>query len=265
MLKALELSDADFRVLKNYCREINIGFLSTPSDVPSLELLCRLELKILKISSGDIINIPLLRKAGSLGKNIILSTGMSTLAEVQKAVDELITAGTPKEKITLLHCHSAYPTRFEDANLSVMRTLRETFGTKVGLSDHTEGAELSIAAVALGASVIEKHLTLDRNMEGPDQKMSTEPGPFAEIVKAVRNTEKAMGDGIKRITEAEAEIRKVYGKGIVALKPVVTGEIFSENNVTVKRPCHGLSVRDWDKVLGRKASRNFKKDEFITL
>ena len=263
MLKSLELTDEEFIKVKNYCDRIGIEFLSTPSDAPSLDLLVKMGLETMKISSSDVTNIPLLRKIGRLNKEVILSTGMSSLKEVQMAVDELVKAGTPKEKITLLHCHSDYPTKFEDANLKVMLTLKETFGTRVGLSDHSQGIELAIAAAAMGATVIEKHFTLDRKMEGPDQKMSTEPDEFAKLVKAVRIVNIAMGDGVKKVSEAEEEIRRVYGKGIVALKPITAGEVFTEENITVKRPCKGLSVLKWDKVLGKKAKKNFAKDEPI--
>ena len=263
MLKSLELTDEEFIKVKNYCDMIGIEFLSTPSDAPSLDLLVKMGLETMKISSSDVTNIPLLRKIGRLNKEVILSTGMSSLKEVQMAVDELVKAGTPKDKITLLHCHSDYPTKFEDANLKVMLTLKETFGTRVGLSDHSEGIELAIAAAAMGATVIEKHFTLDRKMEGPDQKMSTEPDEFAKLVKSVRIVNIAMGDGVKKVSEAEEEIRRVYGKGIVALKPITAGEVFTEENITVKRPCKGLSVLKWDKVLGKKAKKDFAKDEPI--
>jgi len=263
MLKSLELTDEEFIRVNKYCNKIGIGFISTPSDAPSLELLVKIGLETMKISSSDVTNIPLLRKIGMLNKEAILSTGMSSLKEVQMAVDELVKSGTAKDKITLLHCHSDYPTKFEDANLKVMLTLKETFGTNVGLSDHSQGIELAIAAAAMGATVIEKHFTLDRRMEGPDQKMSTEPEEFAKLVIAVRNVNMAMGDGVKKISDAEEEIRRIYGKGIVALKPIAKGEVFTEENITVKRPCKGLSVLKWDKVLGKKAKKDFVKDEPI--
>ncbi|OGV38347.1 MAG: N-acetylneuraminate synthase [Lentisphaerae bacterium GWF2_45_14] len=263
MLKSLELTDDEFITVKDHCDKIGIQFLSTPSDLPSLELLVKMGLETMKISSSDVTNIPLLRKIGRLNKEVILSTGMSSLKEVQMAVDELVKSGTPKDNITLLHCHSDYPTKFEDANLRVMLTLKETFGTRVGLSDHSEGIELAIAAAALGATVIEKHFTLDRRMEGPDQKMSTEPKEFAKLVSAVRNLNMAMGDGIKRISPSEEEIRRIYGKGIVSLVPIAKNEIFTDKNITVKRPCKGLSVLNWDKVVGKKAKKDFAKDEPI--
>lgn len=263
MLKSLELTDEEFIKVKKHCDKIGIAFLSTPSDAPSLDLLVKMGLETMKISSSDVTNIPLLRKIGRLNKEIILSTGMSSLKEVQMAVDELVKAGTPKDKITLLHCHSDYPTKFEDANLKVMLTLQKTFGTRVGLSDHSTGIELAIAAAAMGATVIEKHFTLDRKMEGPDQKMSTEPEEFARLVKAVRNVNLAMGDGVKKISDSEEEIRRVYGKGIVARKPIAKGEVLTEENITVKRPCKGLSVLKWDKVLGKKAKKDFAENEPI--
>jgi len=265
MLKALELDDDEFRELKAYCDKTGIGFLSTPSDQPSLELLLSMGVGSFKISSGDVANIPLLRKIGRLNKIIWLSTGMSTMEEVGVALKTLTQAGTSKEKITLLHCHSDYPTKIEDANLSAMLALRDAFGTKVGFSDHTLGTEAAIAAVALGASVIEKHLTLDRNMAGPDQKSSLEPEIFASMVKAVRNIEKAMGDGVKRITPKEQEIRRVYGKGIVAARDIAKGEIFTEDKLAAKRPNRGIAVSEWDMIVGRTAKNNFKKDDFIKL
>lgn len=265
MLKSLELTDDEFRRLKEHCEKIEIMFLSTPSDAPSLELLSSMDLDIIKISSGDITNIPLLRKIAKLKKPAIMSTGMSSLAEIQRAIDILLSGGISLDNITLLHCHSDYPTRFEDANLLTMKTLEKTFGTKTGLSDHTIGPEASIAAAALGASVIEKHLTLDKNMDGPDHKASSDPTELAGIIKSVRNIEKAMGDGIKRITKAEKKIRDVYGKGIVAAKPIKKGETFTEDNLAVKRPRKGISVLEWDNVIGRVSNYDFKENDIIKL
>jgi N,N'-diacetyllegionaminate synthase len=265
MLKSLELTDDEFRTLKKHCETIRIKFLSTPSDAPSLDLLSSMDMDIIKISSGDVTNIPLLRKIAKLQKPVIMSTGMSSVSEIQAAMDILLAGGISLEDITLLHCHSDYPTSFENANISVMKTLEKTFGTKTGLSDHTVGPEASIAAVAIGAVVIEKHLTLDKNMEGPDHKASADPAEMAAIIRAVRNTEKAMGDGVKRITEAEKKIRDVYGKGIVAAKLIKKGEEFSEDNLAVKRPCKGISVLDWDKVIGRVSNYDFKENDAIKL
>jgi N,N'-diacetyllegionaminate synthase len=194
-----------------------------------------------------------------------MSTGMSSLSEIQKAIDILSSGGIALDKITLLHCHSNYPTSFENANLSAMKTLEKTFKTKTGLSDHTVGAEASIAATAMGAVVIEKHLTLDKNMEGPDHKASADPPELAKIISSVRNIEKAMGDGIKRITAVEKKIRDVYGKGIVAAKPIKKGEKFTEKNLAVKRPCKGISVLEWDNVTGRVSNFDFNENDAIKL
>ncbi len=258
MLKALELSDSEFARLKVHCDEIGIEFMSTPSDKPSLELLDSLDVKTLKISSSDVSNRPLLRQIGEVGRSVILSTGMSTLEELDAAVEVL-----GKDRLTLMHCHTAYPSRFEDVNLRCIATLRDRYEVDVGFSDHTPGVAASVAAVALGASVIEKHFSVNKSLPGPDQKMSLDPGEFQELIEAIRHTEQALGDGAKRLSTSEREIRDVYGKGIVARRPIRKGEVLSEQNITVKRPCLGIPVTEWDRVIGQTACRNFETDEPI--
>lgn len=262
MLKKLLLDFEDFRGLKSYCDNTGIQFLSTPFDIESIHFLNDLQ-DIWKIPSGEITNYPYLVEIAKTGKEIILSTGMSTLEEIDDALDVLKTNGAGK--ITLLHCNTDYPTPMRDANIRAMLTLKEKFGCPVGYSDHTEGIEVPIAAVAIGAEVIEKHFTLDRNMEGPDHKASIEPDELSSMVKAIRNIEEALGDGIKSPSESEKANITIARKSIVARRDIMTGEIFSEDNITAKRPGTGISPMRWPEVLGKKAARDFKEDELIEI
>lgn len=263
MVKKLELSFCDFKELKKYCEEKEILFLSTPFDFDSIDFLESLEMPIYKVPSGEITNLPYLIKIARIGKPVIMSTGMSDLDEVGSALDVLRDNGAGT--ITLLHCNTQYPTPFEDANIKAMLTLKERFGVAVGYSDHTLGIEAPIAAVALGATVIEKHFTLDKNMEGPDHKASLDPQELKAMVTSIRNIEVALGDGIKRPSKSETPNKEVARKSIVARRNIVKGEIFTEDNLTVKRPGNGISPMKWFEVLGKKATRDFCEDELIEL
>jgi len=265
MIKKLELTLDDNKKLIEYCRKAEIQFLSSPFDLDSIDLLNELGLEIFKIPSGEIINLPYLRKIGSLNKKIILSTGMADLGEIEDALDVLTENGTDKDNITILHCNTEYPTPFEDVNLKAMLTIKNSFGVKVGYSDHTLGIEVSIAAVALGAKVIEKHFTLDKNMEGPDHKASLEPGELRMMVNAIRNIEKALGNGIKKPSNSETKNLSIVRKSIVAIKPIKKGEIFTHENIGTKRPGDGLSPMLWDMVIGKIAKRDFDLDEMIDI
>jgi len=263
MIRRLELDENSHRRLFAYCHAKKIIFLSTPFDLESVDFLNDLGLEIFKIPSGEITNLPYLRKIGSLKKEIILSTGMADLGEIEEALDVLVSSGTSIDKITVLHCNTAYPTPMEDVNLKAMRTIAQAFGVRVGYSDHTLGIEVPIAAVAMGASVIEKHFTLDKNMEGPDHKASLEPAELKEMVKAIRNIEKALGDGIKKPTPSELKNKPIARKSIVAARNIQAGEVFTEENLAVKRPGVGISPMRWDEVIGKRAKRNYKIDEII--
>lgn len=265
MARRLRLSESDHSVLIDACRGLDIMFLSTPFDIPSIDFLVSLGLDTLKIPSGEITNLPYLRHIGSLCKKVILSTGMSTIEEVGAALDVIIGAGTPKGNITLLHCNTQYPTPFEDVNLRAMLALRDKFGLSVGYSDHTLGIEVSVAAVAMGAEVIEKHFTLDRAMEGPDHAASLEPDDLAAMVAAIRNVEVSLGDGIKRASPSETPNIAVARKSIVAARDIKKGEEFTEENITVKRPATGITPMLWDSIIGRNAERDFASDEMIEL
>lgn len=265
MIKKLELSLENHLDLIKYCKKKNIKFLSSPFDLDSIDLLNELGLEIFKIPSGEIINLPFLRKIGLLGKKVILSTGMANLDEIQNALNILTEYGTKKENITVLHCNTEYPTPFKDVNLKAMLTIKKTFNVKVGYSDHTKGIEVPIAAVALGAEIIEKHFTLDRNMEGPDHKASLEPSELKQMVESIRNIEKALGHGIKKVTKSEAKNLIIARKSIVAKKNIKKGEKFSEDNLAVKRPGTGMSPMRWYEVIGKIASKNFDTDDLIEL
>jgi N,N'-diacetyllegionaminate synthase len=265
MLHRLELTRDMHTELLSHCRARRIGFFSTGFDIESMALLAGLGLDRFKIPSGEITNLPYLRYIGGLGKPLILSTGMATLGEIEAALAVLEQAGTPRERITVLHCNTQYPTPMADVNLRAMLTLRDAFGVQVGYSDHTLGIEVAVAAVALGATVIEKHFTLDRSMSGPDHQASLEPAELTAMVTAIRNIERALGDGIKRPTPSEANNRPVARKSLVAACAVRRGEPFTEQNVTVKRPGTGLSPMQLDAVLGRKAPRDFAADELLEL
>lgn len=265
MVKKLELDEAAHTMLHQHCQHKGIQFLSTPFDLESIDLLNRLGLEIFKIPSGEITNLPYLRKLGALKKRLILSTGMADLGEIEDALDVLTESGTPLEKITVLHCNTEYPTPFEDVNLRAMLTIRNAFpGISVGYSDHTIGIDVPIAAVAMGAAVLEKHFTLDRNLAGPDHKASLEPDELKAMVQAIRNIEKALGDGIKRPSPSEVKNKPIARKSLVATQPIKTGELFSTDNITAKRPGVGISPMRWDEVLGRKASKDYQKDEEIS-
>jgi len=265
MIKKLELDVIAHKELIDYCTKIGIIFLSSPFDLDSIDLLVDLGLEIIKIPSGEIVNLPYLEKIGKLKKRIILSTGMADLGEIKNALDVLISSGTEKDDITVLHCNTEYPTPYEDVNLNAMATIKRAFGVKVGYSDHTLGIEVPIAAVALGAEVIEKHFTLDKNMKGPDHKASLEPSELKAMVNGIRKIEKALGDGIKKPSKSEQKNINVVRKSIVAIKPIKKGEIFSEENIGVKRPGTGISPMKWYKVIGKTAKKDFETDEWIVL
>ncbi|MDD5530153.1 MAG: N-acetylneuraminate synthase [bacterium] len=266
MIKKLELNKEFHKELIKYCNNKKIIFLSSPFDMESINLLIVLGLQIFKIPSGEITNLPYLRKIGSLNKKVIISTGMANMSEIKNALNILIKAGTKKENITILHCNTEYPTPMEDVNLRAMLTIKEIFKVNIGYSDHTLGIEIPITAVALGASVIEKHFTLDKNMEGPDHKASLEPSELEAMVKAIRNVEKALGTGIKKPSNSEIKNMDIVRKSIVALGNIRKGEVFTENNLIAKRTgSHGISPMKWDKVIGKKAKRRFREDEVIEI
>ena len=265
MIRRLELCPSAHKELFTYCNKEGIQFLSSPFDLESIDLLSSLGLTIFKIPSGEITNLPYLRKIGALKKEIILSTGMSDLGEIEDALDVLMKSGTELENITVLHCNTEYPTPIQDVNLKAMQTIARAFDVHVGYSDHTLGVEVPIAAVAMGATVIEKHFTLDRNMEGPDHRASLEPNKLKVMINAIRNIEKALGNGIKKPSPSELKNKSIARKSIVAERNIRKGEAFTEENLTVKRPGTGISPMRWDEVIGRKASRNFNEDEIICL
>lgn len=264
MIKKLELDLTAHKELIRYCRIKKISFLSSPFDLESIDLLARLGLKNFKIPSGEINNLPYLRKIGSLRGKIIISTGMSTLAEVRNALAILVKSGTKKKDIIVLHCNTEYPTPFKDVNLLAMRTLRNRLGVRVGYSDHTPGVEVPIAAVAVGACVIEKHFTLDKNMPGPDHRSSLTPDELKHMVDAVHTIETALGSGVKEVSPSEKGNRRIARKSIVAAVHIKKGELFTENNLTVKRPGTGISPMKWDTVIGRKAGKDWRAGDFIT-
>lgn len=263
MLKRLELSYDDFKRVKLYCDEIGIQFASTADEEESLDFLISIGIPFIKIGSGEITNIPYLRVMGSKKLPIIISSGMATIAEVDVALQTLKEAGA--SDITLLHCTTNYPCPMDDVNLNAMLTIRDAFKLPIGYSDHTKGIEVSIAAVAMGATVIEKHFTLDKNMEGPDHLASTEPDEFKRMVDSIRNIERAMGTGEKIPTKSEKDISKVVLKRIVASKEIKEGEIFSENNISVKRNDKGVPAKYWDLIIGTKSKKDYTIDEAVEL
>jgi N,N'-diacetyllegionaminate synthase len=265
MIKKLELSVEDHSVLIYYCAEVGIEFLSSPFDLESIDLLHEIGLPLFKIPSGEITNLPYLKKIAAFNKRVILSTGMSTLREVEEAINLLNTYGTDKNKITLLHCNTEYPTPYDDVNLKAMQTLKDTFGIEVGYSDHTQGIEISIAAVALGATVIEKHFTLDKSLPGPDQLASLDPKELKQMVESIRHIEIAMGNGVKEVSQSERKNISIARKSIVAAVDIKKGELFSDKNITAKRPGNGISPMKWNSVLGETAKRDFLADELIEL
>jgi N-acetylneuraminate synthase len=263
MVRKLELSRADHEVLIEECRRHGIGFFSTAFDTESFDLLVELGLDCVKIPSGEITNLPLLRYITRLGLPVILSTGMANLGEIEAALDVIEQAGTPRSLVTILHCTTEYPAPMGDVNLRAMASLKAAFGGNIGYSDHTVGIEIPIAAVALGATVIEKHFTLDRNLPGPDHQASLEPHELKAMVDAIRNVERALGDGIKRPSPSELKNKAVARKSLVASRAIRAGEFFSPDNITTKRPGTGISPMRWDQVIGRPASRDFAADELI--
>ena len=265
MLRKLELTEEMHVQLIAYCQSRAIGFLSTGFDIESVDLLNRLGQELFKIPSGEITNMSFLRHIGGLGKRVILSTGMSTMDEIESAISVLENSGTPRSKVTVLHCTTAYPAPMSDVNLSAMQSIKSALNVEIGYSDHTLGIEIPIAAVALGATVIEKHFTLDRNMPGPDHKASLEPTELKAMVNAIRNIEQALGDGVKRLMPSEVENIVIARKSIVARQSISKGEIFSSENITAKRPNNGISAMQWDEVIGKAAKRDYSIDEFIEL
>ena len=263
MVRKLELSKADHEVLLAECRRHGIGFFSTAFDTESFDMLLALGLDRVKIPSGEITNLPFLRHVARPGLPVILSTGMANLGDIEAAIEVLEAEGLRRAQITVLHCNTEYPTPMQDVNLRAMTNLGLAFGVDVGYSDHTQGIEVAIAAVALGARVIEKHFTLDRSLPGPDHQASLEPNELKAMVDAIRNIEQALGDGIKRITPSEHKNRSIARKSLVASRPINAGEPFSAENLTTKRPGTGVSPMRWDEVIGRPAPRAFATDELI--
>lgn len=264
MLKKLELSEDTHRELITYCKYKGIKFLSTGFDLESLDFLHNLGISIFKIPSGEITNLPYLRKIAGFKKPVVMSTGMADMKEVKDAFQVLISEGLKKENITIVHCNTEYPTPMEDVNLKAMNAIGEDLRVNIGYSDHTLGIEVPIAAVALGAKLIEKHFTLDRNLPGPDHRASLEPDELKNMVLAIRNIEKAIsGSGLKEPSSSEIKNKPIARKSIVAANTIKKGEILTENNLTVKRPGTGISPMQWDKIIGQTAMREFQEDELI--
>lgn len=265
MIRKLELDKESHKTLIDYCKIKGIKFISSPFDLESIDLLYELGVELYKIGSGEITNYPFLKKIASKKLSVILSTGMSNLSDIEQALFVLTDNGIKREQITLLHANTEYPTPYEDVNLLAMKTIRNAFKTKVGYSDHTLGIEVPIAAVALGATVIEKHFTLDRAMNGPDHKASLEPNELKAMVKAIRNIEKVLGTGIKEPSKSEIKNMAIARKSLVASKKINRGEVLTEENITSKRPGNGLSPMLWNDVIGRKAIKDFNTDDLIEL
>jgi N,N'-diacetyllegionaminate synthase len=263
MLKKLELDYDNHRVLIEYCKSKNLMFLSSPFDLESIDLLNSLGMEIFKIPSGEVENTPYLKKIASLNKKIILSTGMCNLSDIEFALDTLRSNGATD--ISILHCNTEYPTPMRDVNLKAMNTIKEAFKVEVGYSDHTNGIEVSIAAVAMGATILEKHFTLDKNMSGPDHKASLNTEELKKLVNSIRNIEQALGDGIKKPSVSESKNSVIARKSIIASKNIKLGEVFTEDNLTVKRPGCGISPKVWEEVLGKKAKQDYIEDELIEL
>lgn len=263
MIRKLELDEAAHRMLIGHCAVVGIRFLSTPFDMASLEMLMRLGMDAIKIPSGEATNLPFLRRIGAQGKDVILSTGMCSQAEVEAALRALVSSGTPLARITVLHANTEYPTPLCDVNLLAMAAMGRAFGVRFGYSDHTSGIEIPVAAVALGATVIEKHFTLDRTMEGPDHQASLEPDELKAMVAAIRGIESALGDGVKAPSASEAKNRAVARKSIFASRAIRKGEPFSEENLTSKRPGTGISPMRWDEFIGKPAPRDYAEDEML--
>lgn len=265
MCKAIHLPLSDYAGLKALCDEVGIGFMSTPFDLVSIDCLAPLGMDYWKIPSGEITNLPYLRKIGAHGERVIMSTGMATVPEVEAALDVLASAGTPRTSVILLHCTTQYPAPLESVNLRAMDALAALGCAGVGYSDHTVGTDVAVAAVGRGACVIEKHFTLDKTLPGPDHRASLEPAELKELVDAVRRAETALGDGCKQAAEAERPNIAIARKSIVAARPISAGEMLTEENITVKRPGNGISPMLWDSVIGTRAVRDFEYDELISL
>jgi N,N'-diacetyllegionaminate synthase len=265
MLSKLELTEDMHHILLAHSKKCNIGFFSTGFDIESINFLTSLKQELFKIPSGEITNLPYLRHIGKLGKPIILSTGMATLGEIESAIEVLESVGVIRDNLTVLHCTTEYPAPLKEVNLLAMQSICRAFGVKVGYSDHTSGIEVPIAAAALGAHVIEKHFTLDRSLPGPDHPASLEPIELSAMVRAIRNIEVALGDGIKRTTSSEAKNKLIIRKSLYARRNIKIGEIFTAENIVVKRPGTGISPMEWDGVMGKTAMRNFLVDELIEL
>jgi N,N'-diacetyllegionaminate synthase len=265
MIRKLEMSRADHQMLIDECQRQGIRFFSTAFDTESFDMLVSLGLDQVKIPSGELTNLPLLRYMTRLGMPVMLSTGMATLGEIEAAIEEIELAGTPRNRITVLHCTTEYPAPMEDVNLRAMVSMRTALGVDVGYSDHTPGIEIPIAAVALGARVIEKHFTLDRALPGPDHQASLEPHELKAMVDAIRNVEVALGDGVKRPSARELKNKPIARRSLVAIAAIRAGEAFSAENIGTKRPGNGISPMRWHEVIGRTAPRNFAIDELIEL
>lgn len=266
MLKKLELSHENHELLIDYCKQKNIQFFSTAFDLDSLQYLKEIGLDLVKIPSGEITNLPYLRRAAQLFKKVILSTGMCTMEDIEAAINVFLAEDISKDDITILHCNTEYPTPMYDVNLKAMLSIQQEFGTEIGYSDHTLGIEVPVAAVALGASVIEKHFTLDNTMEGPDHAASLEPHQLKEMVKAIRNIEQAIsGDGLKKPSASEMKNIEIARKSIVASASISKGEIFTEENLTIKRPGTGISPMKWDEVIGKVATKDYLTDDLIEI
>lgn len=265
MCKAIHLPLSDYVRLRDICRNVGIGFMSTPFDLVSIDTLEALDMDYYKIPSGEITNLPYLRKIAAKHRPVIMSTGMCEMDEIAAAISILEKGGLSRKQITLLHCNTQYPTPYSDVNLAAMNTIAQAFGTTVGYSDHTRGIEVPIAAVAMGAKVIEKHFTLDCNLPGPDHKASLEPAQLKAMVDAIRHVEQAIGSAEKHATASETPNKDIARKSIVAARPIAKGEILTEDNITVKRPGNGISPMLWDSVIGTHAIRDFVYDELIEI
>lgn len=265
MLERLELTLDMHKELIAHCAMRNIRFFSTGFDVESLDMLASLGLDSFKVPSGEITNLPYLRHVGLISKSVILSTGMANMGEIEAAIEVLEQAGVVRTNITVLHCTTEYPTPMREVNLRAMQSIQKAFGVAVGYSDHTVGIEVAIAAVAMGASVIEKHFTIDRNLAGPDHKASLEPNELKSMVTSIRNIEFALGDGVKRITPSEAKNKPIARKSLVAKCAISRGDVFTAENLAVKRPGSGVSPMRWDEVIGRIASSDYSADDLIEL
>lgn len=265
MCKKIHLKLTDYAPLNEYCKEVGIKFISTPFDLVSIDVLETLDMDFWKIPSGEVTNYPYLVKIAKTHRPVVMSTGMCEIREIRDALNVLLSNGLTKEQISLLHCNTEYPTPMKDVNLRAMLDIAKEFGVHVGYSDHTQGIEVPIAAVAMGAEIIEKHFTLDHNMPGPDHKASLEPQELKSMVKAIRNIEKALGDGQKHISDSERKNIAIARKSIIASRDIKKGEILTEDNLTVKRPGNGINPMKWNEIIGNIAIRDFKEDELIEI